>query len=118
MSAKEIECRQKDEVISGKDEVIRGKNEALQHLDKVIRETTSVLAEKDEALRQRDATIQAQQIEILQLSSQPAMAKKVSCHIYYASKGYMLSLAKFMQIFKLLHPFAKGMQQSMCRQIS
>ena len=89
LSAKEEECRQKDEalqdalkekdeVIKGKDEVISGKDKALWHLDEVIRANEVVFAEKDEALREKDAAIRAQQANIQQLRDQPAVTSKVS----------------------------------------
>ncbi len=64
LSAKEGECRQKDEVI-------REKDEALKEKDNVIRA-------KDEVISEKSATIRAKQAEIQRLRDQPAVSQKVS----------------------------------------
>ena len=99
LSAKEEECRQKDEVISENRNVITLKNEALKEKDVVMCEIRQQLAakeaecrqkdesnrEKDEALRLKDevireksATIRAQQAEIQELRDQLAVPQQVS----------------------------------------
>ena len=57
LSAKEEECRQKDEVIVEKDEVIREKEVALREKDEVIREREVALREKDEVIREKDVAL-------------------------------------------------------------
>ena len=99
LSAKEEECRQKDEVISENRKVISLKNEALKEKDVVMCEIRQQLAakeaecrqkdesnrEKDEALKEMDkvirrksATVQTQQAEIQQLRDQLAVSQQVS----------------------------------------
>ena len=93
LSAKEAECRQKDELIREKDEalkekdgVIREKDEAMKEKDRVIREKDEALKEKDRVIREKDealkkdgvksATNLAQQAK--RLKDQLAVSQQVS----------------------------------------
>ena len=99
LSAKEEECRQKDEVISENRKVITLKNEALKEKDAVMseirqqlaakeeecrqkdesnREKDEALKEKDEVIRRKTATVQTQQAEIQRLRDQLAVPQQVS----------------------------------------
>ena len=87
MSAKEEECRQKDDALRQKDEALRVKDEVIRTKDKSFRETVETLREKDEALREtaetlreKNANIQAQQADNQQLRDQLAVTPKVSWH--------------------------------------
>ncbi len=99
LSAKEEECRQKDEVISKNRKVITLKNEALKEKDVVMceirqqlaakeeecrqkdesnREKDEALKEKDEVIRRKTAIVQTQQAEIQRLRDQLAVPQQVS----------------------------------------
>ena len=92
LSAKEDECRQKDEALKEKDVLMseirqqlvakeaecRQKDEINMKKDEVIGEKDEVIREKDEVIREKSATIRAQQFEIQQLRDQPAVSQKVS----------------------------------------
>ena len=85
LSAKEGECRQKDEVIREKEEalkvkdgVIREKDEALKVKDEALKEKDNVIRAKDEVISEKSATIRAKQAEIQRLRDQPAVSQKVS----------------------------------------
>ena len=99
LSAKEEECRQKDEVISENRNVITLKNEALKEKDVVMceirqqlaakeeecrqkdesnREKDEALKEKDEVIRRKTATVQTQQAKIQRLRDQLAVSQQVS----------------------------------------
>ena len=99
LSAKEEECRQKDEVISENRKVISLKNEALKEKDVVMceirqqlaakeaecrqkdesnREKHEALKEMDKVIRRKSATVQTQQAEIQQLRDQLAVSQQVS----------------------------------------
>ena len=85
LSAKEEECRQKDEVIREKEEalkvkdgVIREKDEALKVKDEALKEKDNVIRAKDEVISEKSATIRAKQAEIQRLRDQPAVSQKVS----------------------------------------
>ena len=92
LSAKEEECRRKDEVIRENSNAMSLKDEALKEKDVVMSEVQQQLAtketecrqkdeairEKDEVIRQKSATIRAQQAEIQRLRDQPAVSQKVS----------------------------------------
>ena len=91
LSAKEKECRQKDEVIRERDaalamkdeviqskvDVIKGKDEALQHLHRVIIEKDEVISERDEALRGNDIVMRTMQADIEQLRSENNRAGEI-----------------------------------------
>ena len=91
LSAKEKECRQKDEVIRERDaalamkdeviqskvDVIKGKDEALQHLHRVILEKDEVISERDEALRGNDIVMRTIQADIEQLRSENNRAGEI-----------------------------------------
>ena len=100
LSAKEEECRQKDEGLKVKDEVIREKDEmlrekgaalmesdvALREKDAVLREKEKALKEKDEVIRDKEAALQFLRNERREgvrvtpgLGKQLAVAQKVSC---------------------------------------
>ena len=99
LSAKEKECRQKDEALKEKDEALqtalREKDDVLREKDATIQEQqSSNQAQRTEILKQKDTirikhdiirtqrdTIRTQQADIEQLKKQPAVAKQVSCHI-------------------------------------
>ena len=57
LAAKEAECRQKDEINMKKDEVIREKDEAVKEKDEVIREKDEAVKEKDEVIKAKDEVI-------------------------------------------------------------
>ena len=106
LSAKEEECRQKDEVIIESNKVMSLKDEALKQKDVVMREIRQQVAakeaesrqkdennrekdaslwlkdealkEKEEEVRKKNATIQTQQAEIQQLRDQLAVSPQVS----------------------------------------
>ena len=92
LSAKEEECRQKDDVIKEKSKATKVKDEALKEKDVLISEIRQQLAakeaecrlkdesnrERDEVIRENSATIQAQQAEIQQLRNQLAVSHQVS----------------------------------------
>ena len=92
LSAKEDECRQKDEALKEKDILMsevrqqlaakeaecRQKDEINMKKDDVIREKDEVIREKDEMIREKSATIRAQQFEIQQLRDQLAVSQQVS----------------------------------------
>ena len=99
LSAKEGECRQKDEVIREKeealkvkdgvirekdealkvkDEALKGKDEALKVKDEALKEKDNVIRAKDEVISEKSATIRAKQAEIQRLRDQPAVSQKVS----------------------------------------
>ena len=89
LSAKEEECRQKDEVIRGRDEALkeimrtmqadieqlRSENIEIQHQMAAKEEECR---HKDGIVREKSATIRAQQAEIQRLRGQPAVPQKVS----------------------------------------
>ena len=91
LSAKEKECRRKneairerdaalamkDEVIQSKVDVIKGKDEALQHLHRVIIEKDEVISERDEALRGNDIVMRTMQADIEQLRSENNWAGEI-----------------------------------------
>ena len=92
LSAKEEECRQKDEVIREKDEALR---QALKEKDEVVREKDAALREalkeKDKVIREKDVVIMEKEAELQCLQSErrdtttPGLGKhlaathKVSC---------------------------------------
>ena len=92
LSAKEEECRQKDEVIRENSNAMSLKDEALKEKDVVIskvqqqlaaketecRQKDEAIREKDEVIRKKTATIRVQQAEIQRLRDQPAVSQKVS----------------------------------------
>ena len=57
LSAKEEECRQKDEVIKKKDKVIKEREEALREKDDTLSVKDEALREKDDALRVKDEAL-------------------------------------------------------------
>ena len=58
LSAKEEECRQKDDALRQKDEVIREMEEALREKDNVIRDREETLKEKEKALKERKEMVE------------------------------------------------------------
>ena len=80
LSAKEEECRQKDEVIKEKSKAIKVKDEQLAAKEAECRLKDKRNREKDEVIGEKTATIQAQQAEIqrLQLKDQLAVSQQVS----------------------------------------
>ena len=110
LSAKEEDCRQKDEVIIENSKVISLKDEALKQKDVLMSEIRQQLAakeaqcrqkdeinrgkdeslwlkdealkEKEEEVRKKSATIRTQQAEIQQLRDQLAVSQKVSRHTF------------------------------------
>ena len=71
LSAKEEECRQKDEVIRKNDVVIREIHQQLAAKEEECKR-------KDEVVREKSATVQAQHAEIQRLRDQLAVLQKVS----------------------------------------
>ena len=57
LSAKEEECRQKDEVIKEKEKVIKEKEEALREKDDTLSVKDEALREKDDALRVKEEAL-------------------------------------------------------------
>ena len=89
LSAKDEECRQKDEVIKEKDKekniALRLKDQALKEKDVIVSDLRLLLTTKEaecrqheEVVRKQRASIRALQAEIQQLRDQPAVAQKVS----------------------------------------
>ena len=77
LSAKEEECRQKDEVIREKDEALRKKDEALKEEEEVLRKKDEALKEKEEALRGNDIVMRTMQADIEQLRSEKSRAGEI-----------------------------------------
>ena len=91
LSAKEEECRQKDEVIRENDlalkekgEVINEyskamklKDEALKEKDEVIKENSRAMRLKDEALKEKDSVMRTMQTDMQQLRSQNSRASEI-----------------------------------------
>ena len=80
LSAKEEECRQKDEVIKENSKAIKVKDKQLAAKEAECRLKDKRNREKDEVIGEKTATIQAQQAEIqrLQLKDQLAVSQQVS----------------------------------------
>ena len=57
LSAKEEECRQKDELIREKDEALKDKDGVIREKDEALKEKARVIREKDEALKKKDRVI-------------------------------------------------------------
>ena len=85
LSAKEEECRQKDEALQSalkeKDKALQHRGEALAERDAAIQEQQASNQAQQDTIQVQQDTIEAQQAEIEQLRKQPAVAKQVSCHI-------------------------------------
>ena len=107
LSAKEEECRQKEEALREKDTTIQSQQDAIQDLQLTIHSQRTANQKQQDTIREQQAsdqaqrttiqklqgtiraqqdtiqahqdTIQAQQAEIDQLKKQPAVAKQVSC---------------------------------------
>ena len=80
LSAKEEECRQKDEVIKENSKAIKVKDKQLAAKEAECRMKDKRNREKDEVIGEKTATIRAQQAEIqrLQLKDQLAVSQQVS----------------------------------------
>ena len=80
LSAKEEECRQKDEVIKENSKAIKVKDKQLAAKEAECRLKDKRNREKDEVIGEKTATIRAQQAEIqrLQLKDQLAVSQQVS----------------------------------------
>ena len=85
LSAKEEECRQKDEVMKEKDIAMRAMQADIQQLrsqNSVLHQQLAAkeaeVRQSEEVVREKNATIQAQQAEIHRLRDQPAVSLKVS----------------------------------------
>ena len=78
LSAKEEECRQKDELIKEKNRTLMLKDNALKEKDVIVSEIRQRLAAKEAECREKSTTIQALQAEVQQLRDQPAVAQRVS----------------------------------------
>ena len=78
LSAKEGECRQKDEVIREKEEALKVKDGVIREKDEALKEKDNVIRAKDEVISEKSATIRAKQAEIQRLRDQPAVSQKVS----------------------------------------
>ena len=59
LSAKQKECRMKDDALREMDEVIKMKDKALRKKDEALSESDGASKQKDKALREKDATIQS-----------------------------------------------------------
>ena len=83
LSAKEEECRQKDELIREKDGVIREKDEALKEKARVIREKDEALKEKDRVIREKDEALKKKYGVIREKSATnlAQQAKRLSDHL-------------------------------------
>ena len=95
LSAKEEECKQKDEALREKDATIQAQHtDILWQQDAIQEQQASNQKQQDTIQEQQDTiqalqasnqvqrtAIQAQQAEIERLRKQPAVAKQVSCHI-------------------------------------
>ena len=78
LSAKEQECREKDEALKEKDVLMNEVQQQLAAKETECRQKDKAISEKDEVVRKKSATIQALQAEIQQLRDQPAVSLKVS----------------------------------------
>ena len=73
--------KEKDEVIREKDEVIKEKDEVNREKDEVIKEKDEVIREKDEALKKKDIVVRTMQADIQQLRSQNTRASEICQHL-------------------------------------
>ena len=78
LSAKEEECRQKDEVIKENSKAMNVKDEQLAAKEAECRQKDESNKEKDEVIREKSVTIRAQQSEIQRLRDQLTVSQRVS----------------------------------------
>ena len=85
LSAKEDECRQKDEALQTalmeKDEALAERDAAIQEQQASDQAQRTTIQKQQDTIQAQQDTIRAQLAEIEQLRKQPAVAKQVSCHI-------------------------------------
>ena len=100
LSAKEEECRQKDEAMKDKDIATRAMQADIQQLrsqNSVLHQQLAAkeaeVRQSEEVVREKNATIRAQQAEIQRLRDQPVVSLKVSWH---TSLVYTPALLPFM----------------------
>ena len=70
LSAKEEECRQKDEVIKENDKALREREQALRGKDDALRVNDKALREREEALKKKDIIIRMVKADNQQLRSE------------------------------------------------
>ena len=70
LSAKEEECRQKDEVIKENDKALREREQALREKDDALRVNDKALREREEALKKKDIIIRMVKADNQQLRSE------------------------------------------------
>ena len=78
LSAKEEECRQKDEVIREKDEALKVKDVVIREKDEALKEKDNVIRANNEVISEKSTTIRTKQAEIQRLRDQLAVSQKVS----------------------------------------